>query len=171
VHPSLLLVLLDCITSWAVPSLRDMLPLMDAHHPVVGWRYTNLYKELAEMGIKDAVDLYSYQVKHLATFGWLRQDSAHHLHDFCRDKFLIPLGFVEESDSDKDTVTYNSPLTQQMEVSDLEEDQIIKDEADEMILEWLDGVGVHEEVDQLSARTVEVDDGEDDSDMATSQEV
>ncbi|KAI9432510.1 hypothetical protein H4582DRAFT_2061704 [Lactarius indigo] len=56
VHPSLLLVLLDALGTLTVPSLMDVLLLMDTHYPV-GPRHVGLCEELEEMGIEDVVDL------------------------------------------------------------------------------------------------------------------
>ncbi|KAI9439132.1 hypothetical protein H4582DRAFT_2056971 [Lactarius indigo] len=52
VHPSLLLVLLDALGTLTVPSLMDVLLLMDTHYPV-GPRHVGLCEELEEMGIED----------------------------------------------------------------------------------------------------------------------
>ncbi|KAH9038163.1 hypothetical protein EDB84DRAFT_1560452 [Lactarius hengduanensis] len=147
-HPSVLLVLLDCIGNWSVPSLWNVLRLMDTHHPAVGPSYADLHEELVELGIEDAVDLYSLPIELLATFGWLRQDSARHLLEFCWDRFLFPLGFLEEGSIVGSVTASNSPLTN-MGVSDSEEGQSIREERDdEMILEWLDGVDTDEENDE-----------------------
>ncbi|KAI9430342.1 hypothetical protein H4582DRAFT_2063956 [Lactarius indigo] len=69
VHPSLLIVLLDTLGTLTMPSLMDVLLLMDTHHPISP-RHVGLHEELAEMGIEDVVDLYSLPVELLATFGW-----------------------------------------------------------------------------------------------------
>ncbi|KAH9011761.1 hypothetical protein EDB84DRAFT_1569548 [Lactarius hengduanensis] len=145
--PSVLLVLLDCVGNWSVPSLWNVLRLMDTHHPAVGPSYADLHEELVELGIEDTVDLYSLPIELLATFGWLRQDSARRLLEFCRDRFLFPLGFLEEGSivGVGSVTASDSPLTN-MGVSDSEEGQSIREERDdEMILEWLDGVDTDEE--------------------------
>ncbi|KAH9016711.1 hypothetical protein EDB84DRAFT_1443040 [Lactarius hengduanensis] len=64
--PSVLLVLLDCVGNWSVPSLWNVLRLMDTHHPAVGPSYADLHEELVELGIEDAVDLYSLPIELLA---------------------------------------------------------------------------------------------------------
>ncbi len=143
---------------------------MDADWLDVGHRYADLHEEFEGLDITDVVDLNSLPVEIIVSFGWLRQDSACRLLRYCWDKFLIPLGFVEESsndDDDDDNVTENdSPLIGQ--------GQSINNE---LVLEWLGNVGAYEEIDEdrASVRTVEwgeVDgDSEDDGDMATSQEL
>ncbi|KAI9428500.1 hypothetical protein H4582DRAFT_2091912 [Lactarius indigo] len=171
VHPSLLLVLLDALGTLTVPSLMDVLLLMDIHHPV-GPRHVSLREELEEMGIVDVVDLYSLPVELLATFGWLRQSSARRLQEFCHDRFLFPLGFVEEIISDNRTGLNDSPFTQQMGVSDSEDGQPIDNVVD-VVQTWLEEVEIPEEIEgsQMSVRSGEVDEGEENGDMATSQEV
>ncbi|KAI9429411.1 hypothetical protein H4582DRAFT_2089266 [Lactarius indigo] len=169
VHPSLLLVLLDALGTLTVPSLMDVLQLMDTHHPV-GPRHVGLHEELVEMGIDDVVDLYSLPAELLATFGWLRQGSARHLQEFCRDRLLVPLGFVEETVSDDHTILNDLPSAQQMGVSDSEDSQPI----DDVVQVWLDEMGTTpEEIeeDEVSVRSGEVDEGEENRDRATSQEV
>ncbi|KAH9066338.1 hypothetical protein EDB87DRAFT_1679081 [Lactarius vividus] len=155
-HPSLLLVLLDCLGTSTLPSLMNVLLLMDAYHPV-GPRYVGLHDELTDMGIDDVVDLYSLPVELLATFGWLRQGSACHLQSFCRDRLLIPLGFVEEIVSNDHIILNDSPSTQQMGVSGSEigNDKLTAD----VVQVWLDE---GEEIDehQMSVRSGEVDESE-----------
>ena len=73
-------------------------------------RYTDLHEELVDLGIEDAVDLFELPVEILASFGWLRQSSASRLQRFCRDKLLIPLGFVKEDSSSDD----DSPSTRNL---------------------------------------------------------
>ncbi|KAI9431984.1 hypothetical protein H4582DRAFT_2084258 [Lactarius indigo] len=172
VHPSLLIVLLDALGTLTVPSLMDVLLLMDTHHSI-GPRHVGLHEELAEMGIEDVVDLYSLPVELLATFGWLRQSSARRLQDFCRNKFLLPLGFVEEIVSNDHTFSNDSPSIRQMGVSSSEGGQPIGNIID-VVQVWLDEAGTPKEVEgeQVSVRSGEEDEGEEENgDMATSQEV
>ncbi|KAH9056713.1 hypothetical protein EDB87DRAFT_1686958 [Lactarius vividus] len=155
-HQSLLLVLLDCLGTSTLPSLMNVLLLMDAYHPV-GPRYVGLHDELTDMGIDDVVDLYSLPVELLATFGWLRQGSACHLQSFCCDRLLIPLGFVEEIVSNNHIILNDSPSTQQMGVSGSEigNDKLTAD----VVQVWLDeGEEINEH--QMSVRSGEVDEGE-----------
>jgi len=85
----------------------ELLSLMD-HYECGEKRYIDLHEELVDLGIKNAVELFELPVEILASFGWLHQSSASRLQRFCRDKLLVPLGFVEE-DSSSD---YNSPSAQ-----------------------------------------------------------
>jgi hypothetical protein len=92
------MVLLDCLASLTPPTTIELLSLMDQYEP--GKRkYMDLHEELVDLGIKDAVRLFELPVEILASFGWLRQPSASRLQRFCRDKLLVPLGFVEEDSS------------------------------------------------------------------------
>ena len=102
-----LMVLLDCLASLNLPTTMELLSLMD-HYECGEKRYIDLHEELVDLGIKNAVELFELPVEILASFGWLHQSSASRLQRFCRDKLLVPLGFVEE-DSSSD---YNSPSAQ-----------------------------------------------------------
>ncbi|KAI9439084.1 hypothetical protein H4582DRAFT_2075742 [Lactarius indigo] len=176
VHPSLLLVLLDALGTLTVPLVVDVLLLMDTYYPI-GPRHASLREELEEMGIQDVVDLYSLPVELLATFGWLRQSSARRLQDFCRDRILYPLGFVEETVSNNHSISDDSPSIQQMGVSTSEDGQPIDSTVD-VVQAWVDEVGTPEEIkeeeiegEEMSVRSGEMDEGEEKGDMATSQEV
>ncbi|KAH9073602.1 hypothetical protein EDB83DRAFT_2516495 [Lactarius deliciosus] len=160
-HLSVLLVLLNCVGNWTVLLLRDVLRLMDAHRPVIVRSYVDLHEELVDLGIGDAVDLYSLPIELLATFGWLRQDSARHLLEFCRGRFLFPLGLLEEGSV---VSASNSPLTD-IGVSDDEGQSMKEEDVDEMVLEWLDGVDAHKEIE---GDEDEADGGEEHGDMAMS---
>lgn len=101
---SRLMVLLDCLASLTPPTTMELLSLMDnCEHGEQ--RYIDLHDELVDLGIEDAVDLFELPVEILASFGWLRQSSASRLQRFCRDKLLIPLGFVKEDSSSDDTAS------------------------------------------------------------------
>ncbi|KAI9436696.1 hypothetical protein H4582DRAFT_2058613 [Lactarius indigo] len=165
VHPSLLLVLLDALGTLTVPSVVDVLLLMDTYYPI-GPRHAGLREELEEMGIQDVVDLYSLPVELLATFGWLRQSSARRLQDFCRDRILYPLGFVEETVSNNHSISDDSPSIQQMGVSTSEDGQPIDSTVD-VVQAWVDEVGTPEEIEEeeiegeeMSVRSGEMDKGE-----------
>jgi len=142
---SCLLVLLDCLATLTVLLLKDVLLLMDADWLDIGHKYTDLHKEFEGLNITDVVDLNSLPVKIIASFGWLRQDSAHHLLRYCQDKFLIPLGFVEESSNDNNN---NNNVTEN-DSTLIGQGQSINNE---LALEWLDNVGTYEEINDVTPR-------------------
>ena len=146
-----LLLLLDCANQ-RVPSVHELLRLMDLEYPRTGdLRYVDALSELQDLGIEDAVDLYSLGVPHLATFGSLGTDGARHLYKFTEEKFLAPLGLMK---------TTRTPL--RSEEPSVEEiaaptqatpdniDELIKQENDEGILKWLEEVeGCKEEMEYM----------------------
>ncbi|KAH8980728.1 hypothetical protein EDB83DRAFT_2326832 [Lactarius deliciosus] len=80
-----------------VPTLMELLWLMDEYELADGLSYVNIGEEFTDLGIMDSVDLYSLPLELLALFGGLGHDLAHHLHQFC-GKLFIPLGLVETMD-------------------------------------------------------------------------
>ncbi|KAI9429954.1 hypothetical protein H4582DRAFT_2218058 [Lactarius indigo] len=117
-RPSRILVLLDCLVELRVPTMMELLLLMDEYEPAIGLSYVSIHEEFVDLGIMDSVDLYSLPVELLATFGGLGHDLAHRLNRFCENLF-IPLGLVETRSNDSPT---NDSLSQQeVALQDLEE--------------------------------------------------
>ncbi|KAH9055842.1 hypothetical protein EDB83DRAFT_2521165 [Lactarius deliciosus] len=116
-RPSRILVLLDCLAELRVPTVMELLWLMDEYEPAIGLNYVDIEEEFVDLGIMDSVDLYSLPVELLATFGGLGHDLAHRLRQFCENLF-IPLGLVETGDSD---ATENTLSEQERALQDLEE--------------------------------------------------
>ncbi|KAH9040578.1 hypothetical protein EDB84DRAFT_1436726 [Lactarius hengduanensis] len=98
-QPSRILVILDCLKDLRVPTLMELLWLMDEYEPADGLSYVDIGEEFTNLGIMDLVDLYSLPLELLASFGGLGHDLAHRLHQFCK-KLFIPLGLVETMDND-----------------------------------------------------------------------
>ncbi|KAI9435708.1 hypothetical protein H4582DRAFT_2079316 [Lactarius indigo] len=149
--PSRILILLDCLAELRVPTVMELLRLMDAQDPAIGLKYVDLEEELTELGITDSVILYSLPISILASFGDLTHDLARRLQHFCYDLF-IPLGLVEPRESD-DTTEDNS-LSQQETEGLLEEDhldEVIEVSDDETVVD-----GVKSDVDGDRATSYEV---------------
>ncbi|KAI9431270.1 hypothetical protein H4582DRAFT_2085253 [Lactarius indigo] len=166
-RPSRLLVLLDCMAELRVPTVKELLMLMDAHAPAVGRKYMDLCEELTDLKQYDVVDVYSLPIELLASFGWLRQDSARCIHEYCRDKLLVPLGFMEATSSDEN----DSLSTPQVIAPDLGECQSAKEETVDS-----DKVSIYEETEDVMSMGKEEDDEEDEEEdngyyRATSYEV
>jgi hypothetical protein len=68
---------------------------MDREHPAVNPKFADSYSELKGLDMEDAVDIYTMPVEFLATMGKLREDTAHLLHEYCRDLLLPTLGLME----------------------------------------------------------------------------
>lgn len=90
-----ILLLLDCKHAQRVPLVHELLRLMDLEYPTTDLRYVDVLSELQDLGVEDAVHLYSLGVPHLATFGSLGMDAARHLYKFTEEKFLCPLGLMK----------------------------------------------------------------------------
>lgn len=151
-----ILLLLDCEHAQRVPSVHELLRLMDLEYPTTDLRYVDVLSELQDLGVEDAVHLYSLGVPHLATFGSLGMDAARRLYKFTEEKFLHPLGLMKTtrtpSRSEKPSVE-EIPTPTQATPDDIDEyDQPIKQERDKGVLEWLEKVesckGEMEDIDE-----------------------
>jgi hypothetical protein len=90
-----LLTTLDCHKAARIPSLCELLSLMDHKYPAANPRIADGYLELKDLTMEDAVDIYTMPVEFLATMGKLREDSARCLHEYCRGLLLPTLGIME----------------------------------------------------------------------------
>jgi hypothetical protein len=159
-----LLVNLDCKLAERVPSVHELLRLMDREDPRNDLKYVDALSDLQDLGVEDVVDVYSLGVAHLATFFSMDMDRAHRLHKFAQDKILTPLGLMKTRQSEEPSVEEVVAPTQvdvqdlqQATQDDMEEDSgwLIKQESYEVILDWLEGVRgckegmVKEEEDEL----------------------
>ena len=91
-----LLTTLDCLDAGRVPSVNELLSLMDREEPTANPKYADSLSELESLGsIHDAVQLYSTPVEILGTMGKLGLEGAHRLHEYCRDKLFPALGIMQ----------------------------------------------------------------------------
>lgn len=141
-----LLLSLDCAQAERLPSIHELLRLMDLENPSTDLKYVDILSELQDHGVEDAVHLYSLGVPHLATFGSLDTDRAHHLHNFVEKKILTPLGLMKTRRSEDPSVEEVPAPTQANQDDEKDYIQPIKQESYNEILEWLQGVESCEEV-------------------------
>jgi hypothetical protein len=92
---SLMVVLLDCTHTGRAPTVRELLTLMDGERPMLDGSYMDAHSDLIDFGLEDAFDVYSLEDCFLATFGCLGREGARSLHQYARNKILIPLDLVE----------------------------------------------------------------------------
>ncbi|KAH8978740.1 hypothetical protein EDB86DRAFT_3090138 [Lactarius hatsudake] len=150
-----------------VPTLTELLWLMDEYDPAIGMNYVDLEEEFTDLGITDSVILHSLPIPILASFGDLTHNLARRLHRFCFDLF-IPLGLVDPME--RNDTTEDDSLSQQETESAprlLEEDEVI--EVSDEVIE------VSDEVIEVSDEETLVEKAESDADggwyRATSYEV
>ena len=78
---------------------------MDAECPAPDLRYADIQSELYDHGIEDVVDVYSLPRELLAPLGCLGMGGASELHQYAREKMLLPLGLLKtRSDVDSSIV-------------------------------------------------------------------
>lgn len=70
---------------------------MDAERPAPDLRYVDIHSELYDHGLEDVVDIYSLPRELLATLGHLGMGGANELHQYAREKILLPLGLLRTS--------------------------------------------------------------------------
>ncbi|KAH9007442.1 hypothetical protein EDB84DRAFT_1447515 [Lactarius hengduanensis] len=172
-RPSRLLVLLDCLGELRVPTLMELLWLMDAYKPALSLKYVDMQEEFNELGIDDSVDLYSLPVELLASFGGMGQGLARRLLEYCRDFLFYPLGFVETRGDD---TTKKVSISQRLRESwDLDGDDPMTEERMDFMMEWLQERSEDEEPeidDEIDDEGTVVDEDEEDHmGRATSYEV
>ena len=99
---SLMLTLLDCTDTGRLPSVYQLLTLMDAEEPdEEEYRYIDACSEVVEIGgAEDALDIYRMETCYLATLGHLKRKGAERLRQYARDKILIPLGILKAVSSE-----------------------------------------------------------------------
>lgn len=91
-----LLTTLDCVSAGRIPSVNELLSLMDQEDPTANPKYADSLSELESLGsIHDAVTLYSTPVEILGTMGKLGIEGAHRLHEYCKDKLFPGLGIMQ----------------------------------------------------------------------------
>ena len=92
---SRLRIILDCRDALTVPSVLDLLTLMDQDNPTPDRNYIDALSELYDFGVEDVLDVFSLPCGLLASLGDLGRERAHQLHEYARDKLLLPLGLLE----------------------------------------------------------------------------
>jgi hypothetical protein len=99
-----MLMLLDCTDTGRLPSVYQLLALMDSEEPTVDGCYMDSYSDLRDFGLEDVLDVYNMDVCYLATFGNLGRSGAWCLHWYTRDKILVPLSMVKGKSSSRASI-------------------------------------------------------------------
>ena len=122
---------------------------MDIENPADDLIYADMRSELDDFGMTDAVDVYSMPVELLASFSDLGSNGARHLHEYCRDKLLAPLGFMETRCESEEASVEEVP------------------QPEEAVTEWLEGVQrdgeIVEEVEAANADAILEEDEDNDT--------
>jgi hypothetical protein len=142
---SAFLLILDCLHEQRVPTVLELLALMDKDDPVCDLKYVDVHSELSDHGIKDIIHINSLPVELLATMGCLGLGGATSIQDYAREKLLWPLGLLETraraageavppgNDDDDDSsvveVTREVAVKQEEEVVVVEQEVTVKQEA------------------------------------------
>ena len=95
IHASRMRIILDCRDASTVPSVLDLLTLMDQDCPMPDEKYVDALSEFYDFGVEDVLDVFDTPHALLASFGDLGNDRARQLHEYVRDKLLLPLGLLE----------------------------------------------------------------------------
>ena len=95
IRASRMRIILDCRDASTVPSVLDLLTLMDQDCPTPDRNYVDALSEFYDFGVEDVVDVYGMPCGILASLGDIGRDRAHQLQDYARDKLLLPLGLLE----------------------------------------------------------------------------
>ncbi|KAH9000029.1 hypothetical protein EDB83DRAFT_2533880 [Lactarius deliciosus] len=89
-----LIPMLDHLAYSTVPTISELLSMMDRHDPKRGQKYVDICSEFEDFDIHDTIDLFELGEIHLSTFGSLDSDEAHRLYKLTRDNVLSPLGLL-----------------------------------------------------------------------------
>ncbi|KAF8258889.1 hypothetical protein EI94DRAFT_1707576 [Lactarius quietus] len=92
---SLVCILMDCIREARVPSVLELLLLVDFENLAIRHKQIDVFCGLVHFRVEDIIDIYSLPVYILAALGGLDKDEAKRLHAYCRDKFLGPMLLLE----------------------------------------------------------------------------
>jgi hypothetical protein len=95
-----MLTLLDCTHTGRLPSVYQLLILMDTEEPAVDAHYIDTYSDMNDFGLEDVLDVYDMDVCYLATFGNLGRNGAQCLRQYARDKILVPLSVLKGKSSE-----------------------------------------------------------------------
>ena len=137
-HASRMRIILDCRDASTVPSVLDLLTLMDQDRPMQDQKYVDALSEFYDFGVEDILDVFDMPCGLLASLGDLGNDRAHQLHDYVRDKLLLPLGLLETG--------------LKMVVGGKDEDLVVKQGGDSSIVE----LGSQDSIIELGSQRVVV---------------
>ena len=95
IHASRMRIILDCRDASTVPSVLDLLTLMDQDRPMPDRKYVDALSKFYDFGVEDVLDVFGTPRALLASFGDFGNDRARQLQEYVRDKLLLPLGLLE----------------------------------------------------------------------------
>lgn len=87
--------LLDCNQEARVPSILELLLLVDFDNLDLRQKQIDVFSGFVNYGLEDVIDAYSQPMEVLAELGGLGEEEASQLHAYCRDAILDPLGLTE----------------------------------------------------------------------------
>ena len=82
IRASRMRIILECRDASTVPSVLDLLTLMDQDYPTPDRNYVDTLSEFYDFGVEDVLDVFGLPCGLLASFGDLGSDRAHQLHDY-----------------------------------------------------------------------------------------
>ena len=65
---------------------------MDRKEPMAGLRFEDSMSDLEDFGMTNTLEVSKMPVEVLTSMGTLGRDGAWHVHEYCQDKILGPLG-------------------------------------------------------------------------------
>jgi hypothetical protein len=171
-------ILLDCVRVNRVPSVHELLTMMDIEDPAEDLKYIDAHSEMQDLQVNDVLDVYGLHKCFLATFGELGPGGMHRLRQFARNKLLVPLELVEAERSSKEpsivevaapTVSVSTQKKHKVDSEDYDRAIKVEEEGREAIRKWLtkveptsDGIDEIEEVNYSMEDIEEVEDEEED---------
>ncbi|KAF8256467.1 hypothetical protein EI94DRAFT_1822868 [Lactarius quietus] len=104
-YVSLVCTLLDCFSEARVPSVLELLLLVDFENPAIRRKQIDVFSALVNSEVDNVVDIYSLPVDILVALSGLDKDEASRLHAYCQDKFLGPLLLLETRQLPRDDIS------------------------------------------------------------------
>ncbi|KAI0293473.1 hypothetical protein BC826DRAFT_969203 [Russula brevipes] len=95
-------VVMDCLMESRGPTILEVLRLMDADEPREDLKYVNAYSELCDHDITNLLDIYTYPVELLASFGNLGRKGINNIRRYAWERLLQPLTCLRTGESDGD---------------------------------------------------------------------
>ena len=106
-----LLTLLDCVHAGRTPSVCKLLTLMDREEPMANLKFKDSRLDMEDFGMENAKQVSKMPVVLLTSMGPLRRAGTQHVHEYCQEKILKPLGKgVKRSSSEASVEEIPPPL-------------------------------------------------------------
>ena len=98
-HKKLFMILLECVEARRLPSVAEVLTIMDAEDPAPDMKYIDAFSDMDDFGLENVFDIYTHGACYLAMFSNLGRGSAHHVCQYVQDKILVLLDIVKVAKS------------------------------------------------------------------------